>query len=79
MNLEDLTQCVLLYWYNSADTDTRRAAADLHLNLEDPTRCMTQLGATYELPRSCAHTQEGPSFLAGSSPFEVPVKTKVYK
>ena len=43
---------------------------DLHINLEDPSRCISQLGPTYDLPRACAVTPEGPAFLSGYSPFE---------
>ena len=45
------------------------AGPDLHIDLEDPTRCTSQLGSTFMLPRACAVTREGPAFLAGSSPF----------
>jgi hypothetical protein len=46
------------------------AGPDLHIDLDNPARCITQLGSTYELPKPCAVSEEGPAFLAGSSPFE---------
>ena len=30
------------------------AGPDLHIDLDNPTRCITQLGSTYELPKACA-------------------------
>ena len=43
---------------------------DLHINLENHANCISQLGSTYELPKACAVTNEGPAFLSGYSPFE---------
>lgn len=54
--------CALMHYTTLAEYDGKfwsgglifGAGPDLHIDLENPARCITQLGSTYDLPKPCA-------------------------